>query len=104
MRTKGSKNGAALDAKFREAGYVRRSVAAEKLGVAEQTVSLWVTNLAVRSQLASGVRYVFWSDCVKKFGVDAAVIVGAISKEYAAKLKKRTQETEGIEKKGASNG
>lgn len=88
MRTKGSKNGSGLiDQKFRAAGFVRRDEAATRLGVSANAVSKWVEGGDVRSARPSNVLYVAWVDCVRKFGVDNAVIVGAIKREDAGKYR-----------------
>lgn len=90
-RTKGTKNGFALDDRFKAAGYIRRDEAAAKLGLSPQTISNWIKDLHIRNQKAAGVVYCFWPDVIRKYGIDAAVIVGAITKEEAAKLNKKKE-------------
>lgn len=91
------KRNEALDNRMMGAGWIRADVAAARFCCSPTAVRAWAGEGKVRQRRVPnnerGVLYVAWGDCVRHFGVDNAVTVGAIPPEGADKFRKEDERT-----------
>ena len=87
-RAHGTKNGGEelVDA-MREAGFLRVDEAATRLKLSPQTVRLWAKDKGVASRIVAHSQFVRWEDCVRKYGVENALLLNIIDEKSAAKLR-----------------